>query len=354
MKIAYILGDGIGPEIILNTIKIINHAVSKENNQAIEWTRFDLSSIFTNQGKKEISKFKYILKGPTITPVGSGHYSANVQLRKELNLYASLRKFENLTSTNNYTKHNNLPEIVLISNGIDCVYSGMEISSENKEDNKIFYELIKRFGSKMKGINKITLRTSNTSNNRKLAKYVKKYITNNDLHSVIIAHKADIMKISDGDFLESMRYQLSSVKNYSEVIAGPIHTRLIEDPKQFSLIVTTNFLRCTISHTLAGIFGGIVFGPGCSIGDNHIVYESTHGAAPQIANTGMANPTSTILSACIMLDDIGMKNCSKRIKNALKKTIKINKISPVDIKNKDNPIKHVNAGDFVKTIMKNI
>lgn len=348
MEVAYILGDGIGPEIVNGTIKIINESL-KKNNKKIDWTKISLKNILSED---EIKKYKFILKGPTTTPQNKGHYSLNVELRRKLNLYASLRKFENLISLLDDEKLNCPKKIVLIADGLEGIYSGLEISK--KQDTEIYNSLSKKFGNSIFNFENITLRTSSNSNNQKLMKFVKKYYTKNKIKKIVVTHKADIMKKSEGGFLREARKVLSKLPNYSELIGGPIHTKLIRNPSEFELIVSSNFLRCTLSHLLAGLFGGLAFGPGCNYGDYNYVYESTHGAVPKYAGRDIADPISMILSGCLMLEDIGWKENSKMIKNAIKKTIEIDKVATQDITRKVKFLKTIKESEFINQVIKNL
>jgi isocitrate dehydrogenase (NAD+) len=355
--VAYIPGEGIGPEIVDSTIKVINKAIGKN---IIQWKLFDLNpkdkNCLSDQNLKELKKFKFILKGPTETPVGFGHYSFNVQLRNKLGCTVSLRKFETLIPKLVYNINKYPRKIILISNGVDCIYSGMEFDLGNKKNSDVLNVIKKRFCDEINSHDIITLRLINPENVRKLCYFTKKYLIKNKIKKLTVVHKADIMKMTDGLFLKKTRKILKSNGNYSydEMIGGPAHTRLIQDPSLFEVIVCPNFLRMTLSYTLAGLCGGFAFGPGCNYGDKNNIYESTHGAVLKYANKDIANPLSMILSGCIMLEDMGLSSESRRIKLAIKKTIERDFIATQDISRRFSDIKCVKQSEFVEAIISNL
>lgn len=303
-KITLINGDGIGPEISEAVVNIIEASGLK-----IDW---DIQTAGADVIEKEgvplpqrviesIKKNKIALKAPVTTPIGKGFRSVNVQLRKELDLYANLRPCKNLPNIK--TKFENV-DIVVVRENTEDLYAGIE-----RQVDIDTAESIKRI-------------TRNAS--VRIAEFAFDYAVKNNRKEVCVVTKANIMKLSDGLFLECFR---DVSKNYPQIITREILVdnlcmQLVQNPSQFDVLVLPNLYGDIVSDLCAGLIGGLGVAQGANIGLDCAVFEPVHGSAPDIKGQNKANPTALLLSAIEMLRYIGENTYADKIESALYKTFK--------------------------------
>jgi len=319
-KVVLIPGDGIGPEIVESVKKIFNAA-----DVQIEWdeqlagqTAFDKTgSLLPVETLESIKTNKIALKAPLETPVGKGFRSVNVQLRKELDLYANVRPIRTIEGVNSPLKSDKIIDMVIIRENTEDLYAGVEhmVGEDAAESIKI----ITRRGSERIGLfaaNIVDKRSFDTNNVGRLT----------------IVHKANIMKLTDGLFLDvvtrnSEIFRATSRQsrfNIDDRIIDNMCMQLIQRPETFDVIVTENLYGDILSDLCAALVGGLGVAPGANIGDEYEVYEAIHGTAPDIAGQDKANPTSILLSATMMLRSKYIEDFdnANRIEAAIFKTIK--------------------------------
>jgi isocitrate dehydrogenase (NAD+) len=302
-KITLMPGDGIGPEVTGATVTII-HAAGVE----IEWESFVVGAeALSRYGDPlpqnlidSIKRNKVALKGPVTTPVGTGFVSSNVRLRKALDLYANLRPIHSLEGVK--TRYEDIDLIVVRENTED-LYSGLE------------HEVVPGVVESLKII------TDKAS--RRIAKFAFEYSRREGRKKVTAIHKANIMKLSDGLFLNCFR-EVS--KDYPEIEADDLIVdnacmQLVVDPNQFDVLLLENLYGDIISDLGAGLVGGLGVVPGANIGEEIAVFEAVHGSAPSIAGRGVANPTALIQSSVLMLRHIGEREAADRIESSLRKVL---------------------------------
>ena len=303
-KITLIKGDGIGPEICDSVVKIIEASGLK-----IDWdVQTAGQDVIESEGTplpervlQSIKANKVALKAPVTTPIGKGFRSVNVQLRKSLDLYANLRPCKNLPNVK--TKFDNV-DIVVVRENTEDLYAGIErqIDTDSAESIKI-----------------ITRKAS-----ERICKFAFDYAVKNNRKEVCVVTKANIMKLSDGLFLECYR---NTAKNYPqikqrEILVDNLCMQLVQNPNQFDVLVLPNLYGDIVSDLCAGLIGGLGIAQGANIGENYAVFEPVHGSAPDIKGQNKANPTALLLSAIEMLKYIGENTYAEKIENALFKTFK--------------------------------
>lgn len=302
-KITLINGDGIGPEITDSVVKIIDATGLK-----IDW---DLQTagadVIVSEGTSlpkrvldSIKKNKVALKAPVTTPIGKGFRSVNVQLRKELDLYANLRPCKNLPNIK--TKFDNV-NIVVVRENTEDLYAGIERQIDNDTAESI--KIITRKASE------------------RISKFAFDYAVKNNRHEVCVVTKANIMKLSDGLFLECFR---NISKDYPqiktrEILVDNLCMQLVQKPEQFDVLVLPNLYGDIVSDLCAGLIGGLGVAQGANIGLDCAVFEPVHGSAPDIKGQNKANPTALLLSAIEMLKYIGENDVAEQINKALFKTL---------------------------------
>jgi isocitrate dehydrogenase (NAD+) len=297
--ITLIPGDGIGPEIVAATVRTI-----EATGVDIEWETHIIGAqalekfgtTIPDETIESIKRNKVALKGPLMTPIGKGFTSVNVGLRKNLDLYANVRPVKALPN-------------------VPCRYPELDlvVVRENTEDLYAGLEHVVVPGV----VESIKIITDKAST--RIAKYAFEFARDNGRKKVTAVHKANIMKLSDGLFLECF-YRVS--KDYPEIeavdmIVDNCCMQLVMRPDQFDVLVLENLYGDIVSDLCAGLIGGLGLAPGANIGEIGAVFEAVHGSAPDIAGQGIANPTAMMLSAVMMLRHIGEGDAADRMRQAM-------------------------------------
>ena len=328
-RIAVIPGDGIGPEITDATLKILE-AVGFQ----AEWVFLDAGLPAIERGlapmpQETIDKVREIgiaLKGPTTTPSGGGHSSANVALRKALDLFANVRPAKTLPGLSGpFSKYH--IDIIIVRENTEDLYAGVEYQAHPDVAQAI--KVITRPGS------------------RRLHKYAFELVRAQKRKRLTVVHKANIMKLTDGMFLEEF-YKVA--KEYPDVQADDILVdnccmQLVTKPEKFDVLVTENLYGDIVSDLCAGLVGGLGLAPGANIGENCAVFEAVHGSAPDIAGKGVANPTALLLSAVMMLRHLGEHEKADLIQNSVIRVCDDGKCLTVDLGGK------ASTADYTKCVI---
>ena len=297
--ITLIPGDGIGPEVSA-AVKQILAAAGVE----ITWDEIPARAEFERRGVsflqsgviESIRKNRVGLKGPTETAIAGGAPSINVGLRQALDLYANLRPVKNLEGVQ--SRYQNV-DLVIIRENTEDLYAGIEhtVVPGVVESLKI-----------------ITERAST-----RIARFAFEYARKFGRKKIHAIHKANIMKLSDGLFLTSVRKVAAEYPDieYKELIVDNACMQMVIDPHQFDILLLTNLYGDIMSDLAAGLVGGLGVVPSGNIGEQVAIFEAVHGTAPDIAGKGIANPTALLLSAIMMLHHLGEANAARRIENAL-------------------------------------
>lgn len=301
--ITLINGDGIGPEISESVVKII-----KASGLEINW---DIQTAGSDVIEKEgtplpqrvldsIKKNKVALKAPVTTPIGKGFRSVNVQLRKSLDLFANLRPCKNLPGVETRFKD---VDLVVVRENTEDLYAGIEeqIDSDTAHSIKV-----------------ITRKAS-----ERICKFAFDYAVKNNRQEVCVVTKANIMKLSDGLFLEAYRKVAESYPQIKkrEILVDNLCMQLVQDPTRFDVLVLPNLYGDIVSDLTAGLIGGLGVAQGANIGLDCAVFEPVHGSAPDIKGQNKANPTALLLSAIEMLKYIDENIYAEKIEKALFKTL---------------------------------
>jgi isocitrate dehydrogenase (NAD+) len=301
--ITLIPGDGIGPEVTEAVVRIFHVA-----QLDIEWERYEAGVTAFKRFNQSlpaelldsIRRTRVALKGPVTTPIAEGITSVNVGLRKALDLYANLRPVRNLPGV--ASRFSNV-DLVIVRENTEDLYSGLE------------HEVVPGV---IESLKIITERAST-----RIARFAFEYATANDRKRVTAVHKANIMKLGDGMFLESTRKVSRDHTSitYDERIVDAACMQLVMFPERFDVLVLPNLYGDIVSDLCAGLVGGLGVVPGANIGTDAAVFEAVHGSAPDIANKNLANPTALLLSALMMLDHLGERAASARIRAGLDRVL---------------------------------
>ncbi len=312
-NITLIEGDGIGPEIADAVVKIIDAAGVK-----INWDRQSAGlDVIEKEGIplpdrviESIKKNKIALKAPVTTPIGKGFRSVNVQLRRELDLYANVRPCKNIDGIK--TPFNDV-DLVVIRENTEDLYTGIE----RKVDDDT-----------AEGIKLITRKAST-----RIAEYAFNYAKKMNRKTVWAVSKANICKLTDGLFLECAREVSKKYPNieYKEILVDALCMQLVQNPSKFDVLVLPNLYGDIVSDLTAGLIGGLGVAQGANIGLEASVYEPVHGSAPDIKGQNLANPSALLMCAIEMLKNIDELEAAKNLEKALFKTIKEGRILTRDL-----------------------
>jgi isocitrate dehydrogenase (NAD+) len=316
--VTLIPGDGIGPDITIATVRILAAAGAD-----IEWDQqmAGMSAMravgdpMPEATLASIERTGVALKGPLETPIGGGYRSVNVALRMRFDLYANLRPARTIVPGGRY-EH---VDIVLVRENTEGLYSGIEHFVKIGADPKAAAEstaVVTRAGAE------------------RVIRFAFEYAVRHNRRKLTLVHKANILKLSQGLFLETGRSiapQYAGRVQFEERIVDAAAMQLVLNPQAFDVIVTTNLFGDILSDEISGLVGGLGLAPGANVGEEAAIFEAVHGTAPDIADQGIANPSALILAACLMLDHIGHEACATRIREALETTIREGKTVTRDL-----------------------
>jgi isocitrate dehydrogenase (NAD+) len=298
--IVMIPGDGIGPEVTSAARKVLEAA-----GLSVEWIELPAGAIALEQGFENvlpaktlaaIQTHKVAIKGPVTTPVGKGFRSVNVQLRKALNLYAAVRPVRSMPGIK--TRYEGV-DMVVVRENTEGLYSGIE--------NEVVPGVV------------TSLKVASEGACMRIARYAFRYATRRHRKKITVFHKANIMKMTDGLFLNCARkIQEEEYPNieYDEVIIDAGCMKLVQDPTRLDTLLMENLYGDLVSDLCAGLVGGLGVVPGSNIGDDCAVFEAVHGSAPDLAGKGLANPLAVIMSGVMMLNHIHEEALAAKIKTA--------------------------------------
>lgn len=303
-RITLIPGDGIGPEVTEAAVRVIHAAgvqVDWEKVKAGAAAQEVYGTVLPQEVLESIKKNKVALKGPVGTPVGEGFKSVSVKLRRDLNLYASLRPIRSLEGIR--SKYKDI-DLIVVRENTEGLYSGIE------------HEVVPGVVESLKII------TEKAST--KIAQFAFCYAKAKKRKKVTAVHKANIMKLSDGLFLQCARKVSKDYPEigYDELIVDNACMQLILNPHQFDVLLLENLYGDIVSDICAGLIGGLGVAPGVNIGDEYAIFEAIHGSAPDIAGKNIANPIALILSSVLMLEHIGEEKAAERVRRAVQRAAK--------------------------------
>lgn len=302
-RVTLVPGDGIGPEVIQATRRVIDALAA-----GIEWDECEAGAdVFQRTGEAlpqatldSIAQNKIALKGPIGTPTGVGFRSVNVRLRQMLDLYANVRPTRSMAGVR--TRYEDV-DLIVVRENTEGLYSGLE------------HEVVP-------GVVE-SLRVITEKGSRRVVRFAFETARKYGRGRVTAVHKANILKKSDGLFLEAARdvaAEFPDVK-YDESIVDATAMKLVLDPHQFDVLVMENLFGDIISDLTAGLVGGLGLTPSANIGDDCAMFEAVHGTAPDIAGRGIANPTAVLMSAALMLRHIQLSDAAERLETAVRGVI---------------------------------
>jgi len=357
--VVFIPGDGIGPEVseaakrcVDATGVSINWHLAQAGADVMQEHKTPLPEDTLNL----VRKHKVALKGPITTPVGGGFRSVNVRLRKELDLYACVRPCKLYKGVKSHYDEDEV-DLVIVRENTEDLYVGIEFQEADNKTKELI-DFIYKFGdAKIRPDSGISIKPISRQASERIVDFAFKYAIKNKRKKVTSVHKANIMKFSDGLFLEVSRKVASKYSGqieFEDRIVDNMSMQLVQKPELYDVLVLPNLYGDIISDLCAGLVGGLGITPGANIGDEIAVFEATHGSAPKYAGENKVNPIAMILSGMLMLRYIGEEDAANRLEEATSSIIKEGVSVTYDLKPDRNDPTAVGTSQVADAIIKKI
>ncbi len=374
ITIGFIEGDGIGPDIWRASKLVFDEAFKLIGNDKIDWKELLAGEkAFKETGKylpeetlKGIEEIKTVIKGPLSTPVGEGFRSLNVTLRQYFDLYACIRPVKYYEGVPNPMKNPEKLDVVIFRENTEDVYAGIEWKSGSAEALQLIEFLKDKYDVELPLDSGVGIKPISRKKSFRIVRKALQYAVENSRKIVTLVHKGNIMKFTEGAFL-NWGYELAE-KEFSELItmenekkegkiilndriADAMFQQLLLRPDEYDVIVSPNLNGDYLSDACAAQVGGLGIAPGANIGDEIAIFEATHGTAPKYAGKDMVNPGSLILSGVLMFKYIGEKSVAELIEKAFASAI-LNKKVTYDLARQMKNATEVKCSEFAEEIVK--
>jgi isocitrate dehydrogenase (NAD+) len=313
--VTLIKGDGIGPSIMDEAVKVIDASGAKiqwEEAHAGLGAHEKFGTPLPDETMASFDKTRVAFKGPLTTIVGTGFRSINVALRQKYELYANVRPAKSWAGVK--TRYDDV-DIVIVRENTEGLYAGLEHYLTPKKDIAESLAVVTRSGSE------------------RIIEYAFKYARENNRKKVTVCHKANILKYTQGLFLDVARETAARYPDiqFDEKIIDAACMHMVMDPKKFDVVVCTNMFGDILSDLTAGLVGGLGLIPGANIGNNAALFEAVHGSAPDITGKNLANPTAVIMAGAMMLSHLGEQKAADRVIKAVEKVVNEGKFVTPDL-----------------------
>lgn len=332
--VTLIPGDGIGLETTAAMRRVVESAGADIEWEVAEAGAHMMDSCGTPLPEETIEavrRNKVAIKGPITTPVGTGFRSVNVALRKELGLNVCLRPVFSIPGAGGrYTD----VDLVVVRENSEDLYAGIEFEEGSREAEELIEFCEERNAGIIRPDSGISIKPISITATRNIVRFAFEYALKHGRKKVTAAHKANIMKYSDGLFLKVAREIAKEYEGrveFNDNIIDAFCMNLVIDPSQFDVIVFPNLYGDIASDLCAGLVGGLGIAPGANIGPEYAIFEAVHGSAPDIAGKDICNPTAEVLSAAMMLDHLGELETAQKIRDAVRKVYAEGKVLTADI-----------------------
>lgn len=331
--ITLIPGDGSGPEVIeagRRTLEATGVKFNWEVMEAGETALAKYGNLLPEEVLNSIKKNKVALKGPISTPVGKGFRSINVALRKALDLYVNLRPARTFTGVRSPLQN---VDLIIVRENTEDLYAGIEFDKGTSEMGKL-KKLLEEEGFKIRDDAACSMKIISWAGSTRIVRWAFQYAKLMSRKKITAVHKANIMKFTDGLFLEAA---MEVAKEFPEIkfedrIVDNMCMQLVQKPEFYDVLVLPNLYGDIVSDLCAGLVGGLGVAPGANLGDEYAVFEPVHGSAPKYAGQNKVNPIATMLSGVMMLRHIGEQDAANRLETAITQVISEGKYVTYDMK----------------------
>jgi isocitrate dehydrogenase (NAD+) len=345
--ITLIPGDGTGPEISEATKKVL-----EATGVPIRWDIQEAGlDVFEKEGTPlpervldSIKKNKVAIKGPVTTPVGTGFRSVNVTLRQVLDLYCCLRPSRTFQGVR--TRFQDI-DLVIIRENTEDLYAGIEFEKGSPDAHRVIHLIQELTGKTIRPDSGVSIKPISVFGTERIVRYAFEYAGRNKRRKVTAVHKANIMKFSDGLFLETARHVAAQYPDieFEDRIVDNMCMQLVQKPELYDVIVLPNLYGDIVSDLAAGLIGGLGVAPGANLGEEYAVFEPVHGSAPKYKGLNKVNPLAMILSGVMMLRHLGEFAAADRLEQAVASVIAEGKDVTYDLKPKpDDPTSASTSG----------
>ena len=333
-RVTFIPGDGVGPEVAKATRRVL-----EATGVQFQWDEAAIGgkaqemfgTLMPESALESIKRNKVAIKGPVTTPIGSGFRSVNVALRKKLDLYVCLRPCKIYPGI--HTLYKNV-DIVVVRENSEGLYSGIEFAKGKPETAELLEFVARTTGDRIRKDSAVSLKVASETASRRIVRFAFEYARKNGRRKVTAVHKSNILKFTDGLFLDIARAVAEEYRDieFTDMVLDATCMQLVKRPQQFDIIVAPNFYGDFLSDLCAGLIGGLGVAPGANIGDDMAVFEPTHGSAPKYAGRNKVNPMAMMLSGVMMLHYLGEKDSADRLERAIAEVIAEGKSVTYDLK----------------------
>lgn len=384
--IPFIEGDGIGPEIMKVSKRVLDASIdiAYKGRRKINWFEIyagekakEKYGEFLPQDTLEAIKYYIVaIKGPLTTPIGGGFRSLNVSIRRLLDLYACVRPVKYIPGTPSPVVSPEKVNLVIFRENIEDVYAGIEWEKGSPEAQKLIFYLKENMGVNIREDSGVGIKPISEKASKRLARRAIQYALSKDLKSVTLVHKGNIMKFTEGafrdwgyevareEFKDEIIFEEEIEKKYDgkipkgktvikDRITDSMFQQILTRPEEYEVIATTNLNGDYLSDACAAQIGGLGMAPGANFGDYIALFEATHGTAPKYSGQDKVNPSSLILSGEMMLEYLGWKEAANLIYKAITKTIKEKKVT-YDLARLMNKIKPLKCSQFGEALIENM
>ncbi len=341
-QVTLIPGDGVGPELAEATRTCVD-----ATGVAIDWDVQEAGvDVMERVGTpvpdsvlESIRRTGVALKAPITTPVGTGFRSVNVYLRQALDLYACVRPCKHFEGVRTFFDKSKV-DLVVVRENTEDLYAGIEFEMGKPETAELIADIKRLNGKTIRPDSGISIKPISVEGSRRIVRYAFEYARKHGRKKVTTVHKANILKFSDGLYLEVSREVSQEFPDieFEDRIVDNMCMQLVQKPEQYDVLVLPNLYGDILSDLCAGLIGGLGVAPGANIGRNGAVFEATHGSAPKYKGQWKMNPTALILSGALMLEHLGEADAARRLEGAVAKVIAEGKSVTYDMKpHRDDP-----------------
>ena len=339
-RVTFIPGDGVGPELSEATRRVLE-ATGVEFDWDVQEAGADVMERYgtplPEQVLESIRRNGVAIKGPITTPVGTGFRSVNVELRKQLDLYSCLRPCKLYPGVR--SRYENV-DIVIVRENTEDLYAGIEFEQGTAEAKQMIELIAELTGKRIREDSGISIKPISVWGTQRIVRWAFEYARREGRKKVTAVHKANIMKFSDGLFLQTAREVAGEYPDvqFEDRIVDNLAMQLVSRPEEYDVLVLPNLYGDIISDLCAGLVGGLGVAPGANIGDQAAVFEATHGSAPKYRGMNKVNPMAMMLSGMLMLRHLGERSAADRLEQAIAAVIREGESVTYDMKpTRDDP-----------------
>jgi isocitrate dehydrogenase (NAD+) len=332
--VTLIPGDGVGPEVSEATRRVIDATgvqVDWDVQQAGLGVMEQYGDPMPAHVLESIRRNKVAIKGPLTTPIGKGIRSVNVALRKELDLYALVRPCKSYPGVR--SRYDDI-DLVIVRENTEDIYAGIEFQEGKPETERMIDEIAERTKKSIRPDSGLSIKPISITGSKRIVNFAFEYARSHGRRKVTAVHKANIMKFTDGLFLQVA--QAVAAENpdiqFNDRIVDNMAMQLVQNPKEYDVLVLPNLYGDILSDLAAGLVGGLGLAPGANLGDEIAVFEATHGSAPKYAGMNKINPMAMMLSGVLMLRHLGETYAANMLEGAIAETIREGRFVTYDMK----------------------